>query len=71
MGDPFPGIGPDQCLVQELLFLMAHVRDQKAEENVQLLDLTGQDGILVDYAVDDCVRGLIHTPDCHDIDALP
>ena len=48
MGDAFLCIGPDQRFVKSCFFLVVHVRDQQAEEDGELLDLSGQYGVLVD-----------------------
>ena len=37
---------------------------------MQLLDLPGQDGVLIDDAVNDCIGSLIDAPDLHDVDTL-
>ena len=70
VGDAFPGICADQGLIKQLLFLMTHIRNQQAEKDMKLLDLPGEDGVLIDNAVNDRVRCLVHAPDRHDIDAL-
>ena len=49
---------------------MGNIGDQKGEENVKLLDLLGQNGILVYYTVDQFIDALILLTDLADIDAL-
>ena len=49
---------------------MGHIRDEKAKEDVQLLDFPCQDGILIDNTINDCIGGLIDAPDFHNVDAL-
>ena len=49
MGDAKLGVSLDQSFIQHLLLLVAHIRNQKGEENHQLLDLLCQHG--VDVAV--------------------
>ena len=47
MGDAKLGIGLDQRLVQHLLLLIVHIRDQQGEKDHQLLHLPGQHGVNV------------------------
>ena len=41
MGDSLSCIGFNQCFVQKLFFLMAHIWNEQRKENVQTLNLTG------------------------------
>ena len=65
-------ISLNQSLVQHLLFLIGHIRNQQGEERHQLLNLTSQHGI--HFAVVNLVNQL-HLrrdgmPDLHDVDAV-
>ena len=70
MRDSFLCVGCDQCLVQQLLLLMIHVGNQKAEEDMQLLDFSRQNGVLIDYTIDDCISCLVDATDLHNVDTL-
>ena len=39
MGNAFPRISADQGVIQQLFFLIGHIRDQQGKENVEPLDL--------------------------------
>ena len=72
MGDPEVPVGLDQGLVQHLLLLVGHVRDEQAEEGHELLDFPGQQGIhlpIGDFVDELHLRGG-HMADLHDIDAV-
>ena len=49
---------------------MVHIRNQQAEENVELLNLSCQNGVLIDHTIYDGVGCLIHPAYGHDVDAL-
>ena len=70
MGDPFPGIGLNERLIQKLPLLVGHIRDEQAEEDMQLLDLPGQGGVVHGRAVQQLIDGVIGFPDLHDVDAV-
>ena len=70
MGDSLFRIGADQSLIQELLLFMVHIRNQQTEENVELLNLSCQDGVFIDHTIYDGVGCLIHPAYGHDVDAL-
>ena len=42
MGDAFQSIGADHGVIQKLTFLVIHVRNEKAEKDVQPLDFCRQ-----------------------------
>ena len=65
-------VGLDQGLIQHLLFLIGHIRDQQAEEDHQLLDLSGQHGIhvVVVHLIDQLHFRADGMADLHDIDAV-
>ena len=70
MGDAFGIVGADQGLIQKLPFLVAHIGNEQAEENVQLLDLSRQFRELDTGAVQHFVDRPIHLADLHNIDAV-
>ena len=70
MGDSLLRVGADKRLIEQLPLLMGNIGDQKGEENVKLLDLLGQNGILVYDTVDQFIDALILLTDLADIDAL-
>ena len=47
MGNSLLLVSADKRLIEQLPLLMGNIWDQKGEENVKLLDLLGQNGILV------------------------
>ena len=49
---------------------MRHIRNEKAEENMELLDLPCQDGVFIDDTIDNGVCCLVYPADLHDVDAL-
>ena len=71
VGDPLFGIGLDQRLIEKLPLLMGHVRDEQAEEDMQLLDLPGQCRVVHGRTVQQLIDGVIRFPDLHDVDAVP
>ena len=70
MGNAFGVVGADQGLIQQLPFLVAHIGNEQAEENVQLLNLRRQFRELDTGAVQHFVDRPIHLADFHDIDAV-
>ena len=70
MGDAFGIVGADQGLIQKLPFLVAHIGNEQAEENVQLLNLSRQFRELDTGAVQHFVDRPIHLADLHNIDAV-
>ena len=51
MSDSFFCIGSNQSLIQKLTLFMVDIGDQQREEDVQLLDLFCQNGVLIDNAI--------------------
>ena len=49
---------------------MGHIWNQQSEEDVQLLDFAGQNGVFIDHAINDRIGCLVNTADFHDVDAL-
>ena len=70
MGDPFCVVGSDHGIIQELPFLVVHIRDQQAEKDMKLLDLLSQFGKLDTSTVQKLIDRLIYLPNLHDIDAM-
>ena len=70
MGDTFGIVGADQSLIQQLSFLVRHIRDQQTEEYVELLDFGGQFGELDSRPVQKLADRPIHLADLHHIDAV-
>ena len=70
MGNSLLLVSADKRLIEQLPLLMGNIGDQKGEENVKLLDLLGQNGILVYDTVDQFIDALILLTDLADIDAL-
>ena len=70
MGNAFGVVGADQGLIQKLPFLVAHIGNEQAEENVQLLDLRRQFRELDTGAVQHFIDRPIHLADLHDIDTM-
>ena len=70
MGNSLLRVSADKRLIEQLPLLMGNIGDQKGEENVKLLDLLGQNGILVYDTVDQFIDALILLTDLADIDAL-
>ena len=70
MGDAFGIVGADQSLIQKLPFLVAHIGNEQAEENVQLLDLRRKFRELDTGAVQQFIDRPINLADLHNIDAV-
>ena len=70
VGDPFLCIGLDQRFIKKLPLLMGHIRDEQAEEDMQLLDLPGQRRVVHGRAVQQLIDRVICFPDLHDVDAV-
>ena len=70
MGNSLSGVGADQGIIQELLFLMAHIRDQQGKKRVEALDFRGQKRFFHAGAVQQIIHRLVHATDFHDIDAV-
>ena len=72
VGDAKRVVGFDQRLIQHLLLLIGHVRNQQGEEDHELLNLSGQHGVhivVVNLVNQLHLRGN-RVPDLHDIDAV-
>ena len=72
MGDAKLVVGLDKRFIQHLLFLIGHIRDQQAEEDHQLLDLSGQHGVhvIVIHLIDQLHFRADGMADLHNIDAV-
>ena len=68
MGNAFPRISADQGVIQQLLFLIGHIRDQQGKENVEPLDLGGQFRAFDTGAIQHFFHGLIDLADLQYVD---
>ena len=72
MGNPQIPVGLNQCLIQHLLLLIAHIRYQKGKENHQLLYFPCQHGIhlTVIHLVNQLHLRCDGVPNFHDVDTV-
>ena len=70
VSDSFFCIGSNQSLIQKLTLFMVDIGDQQREEDVQLLDLFCQNGVLIDNAIYQLIGAQVLLTDLTDIDAL-
>ena len=68
VGNAFPRIGADQGVIQQLLFLIGHIRDQQCEEDVKPLDLGCQFRAFDAGAIQHGFYGFVHLADLQHID---
>ena len=68
MGDTFSGICADQGVIQQLFFLIGHIRDQQGKENVEPLDLGCQLRSFDAGTIQHFFHGLIDLADLQHVD---
>lgn len=70
MRNTFDGVCLDQRIVKQLPFLIGHIGNQKAEEDVQLLNLTGKHGLINVRRIQQIGDRSICPADLHDVDTV-